>query len=159
MSRILNNDGHRWIDYSTNSPEKRASRASALRAGKARHIRGLVLTQLIGPTHWTRPERPHSWDSPVPIHLLIKDKCLKLTRPHVNRCGECEGCKRTENCGECRSCLDRPEFGGPGLTHKKTCKKRKCQKLVKETENDMEKEIKTCTSGVVTKTFFPRLKF
>ena len=87
------------------------------------------------------------------------DKCLKLTRPHVNRCGECEGCKRTENCGECRSCLDRPEFGGPGLTHKKTCKKRKCQKLVKETENDLEKEIKTRTSGVVTKTFFPRLKF
>ena len=43
-----------------NSPEKRASRASALRAGEARHIRGLVLTQLISPTHWTRPKRPHS---------------------------------------------------------------------------------------------------
>ena len=45
------------ISYSI---EKRASRASALRAGEASCIRGLVLTQLISPTHWTRPERPHS---------------------------------------------------------------------------------------------------
>ena len=52
--------GPELSNYYYNSPEKRASRASALRAGEARHIRGLVLTQLISPTHWTRPERPHS---------------------------------------------------------------------------------------------------
>ena len=53
--------------------EKRASLASALRADKARHTRGLVLSRLISPSPWTRPEKSHSWDSSVPIHLLDKD--------------------------------------------------------------------------------------
>ena len=41
--------------YYLNSTKKRASRASALRADGAHHIRGLVLTPGTSPTPWTRP--------------------------------------------------------------------------------------------------------
>ena len=40
--------------------KKRASRATALRADGVLHIRGLVLTQPISPTPWTRPLTPQS---------------------------------------------------------------------------------------------------
>ena len=43
-----------------NSIEKRASRASALRADGVPLTRGLVLTHPISSTLWTRPERSHS---------------------------------------------------------------------------------------------------
>ena len=42
---------------------KRASRASALRADGLHYPIGLVLTQPVSPTPWTRPQRFHSQDS------------------------------------------------------------------------------------------------
>ena len=45
---------------SQNSIEKRASRASALRADGVPHTRGTVLTHPISSPPWIRPERSHS---------------------------------------------------------------------------------------------------
>ena len=49
-----------------NSTKKRATCASALRADIARGIPALPVTYPTGPTHWTRPLRPGSWDSYLP---------------------------------------------------------------------------------------------
>ena len=58
---------------SYNSPIKHASRASALRADGVSHTMGLVLTQPISPTPWTRPQKPVGASSSLTIRLLKKD--------------------------------------------------------------------------------------
>ena len=55
------------------SPRKRASRVSALRADGVPHTMGLVLTQPISPTPWTRPQNPLRANSSLTIRLLKKD--------------------------------------------------------------------------------------
>ena len=55
------------------SPIKRASRASALRADGVPRTMGLVLTQPISPTPWTRPQNPLGANSSLTIRLLKKD--------------------------------------------------------------------------------------
>ena len=45
------------FSFKFNSLEKRASRASALRADEFHHLRGLVFTPWTSPTPWTRPGR------------------------------------------------------------------------------------------------------
>ena len=62
-SKIITDDAagitHSFYYY-LNSTNKRASRASALRADIARGIPALPVTYPTGPTHWTRPLRPGS---------------------------------------------------------------------------------------------------
>ena len=56
-----------------NSPIKRASRATALRADGLSHTMGLVLTQTISPAPWTRSQNPPGASPPLTIQLLKKD--------------------------------------------------------------------------------------
>ena len=66
--------------YHYYSPIKRASRATALRADGLSHTMGLVLTQTISPTHWTRSQNPPGASPPLTIQLLKKDFIQFLVR-------------------------------------------------------------------------------
>ena len=66
-----------------------------------------------------------------PIVLLHKIDAMenlgKVKVKRRRRCGKCDGCNQ-DNCGQCTSCLDKVQFGGPGLK-KRCCIKRKCSKV------------------------------
>ena len=72
------------VGYYKNSLIKRASRANALRADGVPRTMGLVLTQPISPTPWTRPQNPLGANSSLTIRLLKKDNILTLSRSYTN---------------------------------------------------------------------------
>ena len=55
------------------------------------------------------------------VHILGK---------RLRRCGNCEGCKRSD-CGVCANCKDMKKFGGLGH-RKQACVHRKCTSLTRK---------------------------
>ena len=79
------------------------------------------------------PETNYAGDLHFEKHeTFIKNQSNEKSQSHVGkvnarsslRCGICEGCK-SDNCGQCKSCLDKVQFGGPGLKSR-FCTKRRC---------------------------------
>ena len=79
------------------------------------------------------PETNYAGDLHFEKHeTFIKNHSNEKSQSHVGkvnarsslRCGICEGCK-SDNCGQCKSCLDKVQFGGPGLKSR-FCTKRRC---------------------------------
>lgn len=59
------------------------------------------------------------------VAVRKKKICEVVSGRRRIRCGNCKGCKVSDDCGTCRWCKDKPKFGGPG-TSKQSCVKRKC---------------------------------